>query len=79
VIGEGRIERYMFTAASLLSIKRPFNLMFLLQAASLCISVHMLSYSGATISIEDKREKDAVMLWDRSGLRYKGSPASRRT
>jgi hypothetical protein len=62
VIGDGRIEIYMFTASSLLSIKCHFNVMVLLHAASLCLSAHILPYSGATISIEDKREKDAVML-----------------
>jgi hypothetical protein len=54
----------MFTASSLLSIKRPFNIRFLLHAASPCLSAHILTYSGATIRIEDKREEDALLLWD---------------
>jgi hypothetical protein len=66
----------MFTASSLLSIKRPFNLMFLLHAASLFLPANILPYSGATIRIKDKREEDALLLWDRSGFSHKGSRAS---
>jgi len=52
---------YMFTVSSLLSIKCHLNLMFLLHAASLCLSAHILPYSSAAIRIEDKGE-DALLL-----------------
>jgi hypothetical protein len=61
--GEGRIERYMFTASSLLSIKSPFSLMFLLHAASLFIPANILPYSGATVVVRQAvLHKNRVVL-----------------